>query len=98
MTFARYAALAIITIAPLLLPASAQAQPSAARELRIALTPRFSIGGAADTSFTPERLFPNDIATDARGNLYLLDRAERRIHQFGSAGKPSRIFGRKGPG
>ncbi len=99
MRFLQSRALELLIVGSCVLCGEAShAQPRADREVPVALIQRFSVGGSSDDTFTPEHLFPKDIATDAKGNLYLLNRADGQILQLSAKGDSRRTFGRKGRG
>jgi hypothetical protein len=60
--------------------------------------PVLSLGGADDGPESFYELGAGFVATDARGNLYVLDHGNYRVAVFDSAGKHLRTMGRKGGG
>lgn len=72
----------------------------AARDLPLdwRLEPRWQVGGATDGELLLVQLFAKDLATDAHGNLYVIDRTQNRVVVYDESGRLARTLGRKGMG
>ncbi|MEO7362826.1 MAG: 6-bladed beta-propeller [Gemmatimonadaceae bacterium] len=64
----------------------------------LTLQKRSTVGGAADANFTPAVLFAGDVATDAHGRLYLLDRSDNVVRVYDANAKLLSKIGRRGSG
>ncbi len=62
------------------------------------LEPRWQVGGANDGELLLVQLFAKDLATDAHGNLYVIDRTQNRVVVYDQSGRLTRTLGRKGMG
>ncbi len=84
-------------------PAALLAQPvvagaAADRTLSWRLEKRWSVGGVSDPILELSHVFPQHIASDARGNLWVLAAQNHRLVEFDRSGKHLRTLGRKGKG
>jgi 6-bladed beta-propeller protein len=72
--------------------------PGADIPLTITLQKRAAVGGSGDATFTPGSLFPSDVAADARGQFYVLDRDENIVRIHDANGKLLSTIGHRGKG
>lgn len=82
----------------LLSQSSAAPKSSADVPSTLTLQKRATIGGSADANFTPTVLFAGNVATDARGRLYVLDRDQNLVRIYDASGKQISTVGHKGKG
>lgn len=69
------------------------------REIRIDLTEEFRLGGSeTDPNQSFYSVFRGTVATDAAGNIYVLDSPAYRVVVFGPGGEFLRAMGRQGGG
>lgn len=94
-----------VAVVVLLLPlTSLSSQPNTAQKSsadvvsNLTLQKRASIGGSADANFTPTVLFAGNVAADARGRLYVLDRDQNIVRIYDAGGKQLSTVGRRGKG
>lgn len=82
--------------------AGAQSGPGAAAARDIALpltfTRSWAVGGTEDPSLVLRDLLPRDVATDARGQVYVLNTTDSYVARIDSGGRGRARFGRKGGG
>jgi hypothetical protein len=79
------------TAAPLLGPAED-------RPINLVLRRAFTLGGADDTALVLSQLFPQDVGTDARNRLFILNRTDFYVARYSSAGRLESKLGRNGAG
>ena len=73
-------------------------QPLVQDSVSLRLKPLWTIGTAEDTAVTFSRLAAPQIATDAKGLLYIVDADQSRVLVVNAEGKTVRTLGRKGGG